>query len=109
MRKKKRVAPGAKKKERAAALRRLGLLRIDGYLIIERSAIWKFFRMRFTNSAAAAQRVQPISFFLRSGSGKRKQTHAKDAPKRKLRIAKYFADRAALLVESVAFAYTQRL
>ena len=52
--KKKRAAPGAKKKEHPAALRCLGLLRIDGFLITERSAIWKFFRMRSTNSAAAA-------------------------------------------------------
>ena len=107
VRKKKRVAPGAKKKEHPAALRCLGLLRIDGFLITERSAIWKFFRMRSTNSAAAAKLVinsqatgnvlfftirfvQQISFCPRSGSGKRKYTHANDAPKRKLKVIRYF-------------------
>ena len=62
VRKKKRAAPGAKKKERAAALRCLGLLRIDRVLINGCVAIWKFFRMRFTISAAAAQWVQSILF-----------------------------------------------
>lgn len=107
VRKKKRVAPGVKKKEHGAALRCLGLLRIDGLLITERSAIWKFFRMRSTTSAAAAKLVinsqatenvlfftirfvQQISFCPRNGSGKRKQTHPKDVPKRKQKAIKYF-------------------
>ena len=44
-----------RKRGLAAALRRLGLLRIDGYLIIDCAAIWKCVRMRFHISAAAAQ------------------------------------------------------
>ena len=46
--------PVQRKRGLAAALRCLGLLRIDNSLIIARAAIWKFFRMRFTHSAAAA-------------------------------------------------------
>ena len=79
-----------RKRGLAAALRRLGLLRIDRLLITKRRTIWKFFRMRFYICATAAQWVQSILFCQRSGSGKRKYTHAKGVPKRKLKAIRYF-------------------
>ena len=57
-----RRRPVQRKRGLAAALRCLGLLRIDRFLVIVCAAIWKFFRMRSTNSAAAAQWGQQISY-----------------------------------------------